>query len=102
MNLPTLFSRWCVIVGTLFASALAWCQISSPTAAAPMSLKGKTDQELLDLIRGPHSSLDGKPCETDSERKPSPLDRLWEMDPRDAAVAFAMDHISDSMKGMQL
>lgn len=67
-----------------------------------MSLKGKTDQELLDLVRGLHSSLDGEPCETDSERKPSPLDRLWEMDPRDAAVAFAMDHISDSMKGMQL
>jgi hypothetical protein len=41
---------------------------------------------------GGKNSIQDKRCETESERKPSPLDRLWEMDPRDAAVAFASDY----------
>jgi hypothetical protein len=85
------------IVLILLASSSAGTEASSLSSTAGESLKGKTDQELLDLVMGRENSSNKGPCDdkgTDSV-KGSPLDRLWEMDPRDAAVAFASDYAGD-------
>lgn len=79
---------------------------SNTTATAPptisTSLKGKTDQELIDLVTGHKSSVGQKKDAHDDNRvAPSPLDRLWEMDPRDAAIAFASDYAGENMKGIK-
>jgi len=67
----------------------------------PVSLKGKSNAELVQLITGATKPLVEKPpYDYDEDRvAPSPLDRLWEMDPRDAAVAFATDYISETARG---
>jgi len=66
-----------------------------------VSLKGKSNAELVQLVTGTTKPIVEKPPrEYDEDRvAPSPLDRLWEMDPRDAAVAFASDYISKTAQG---
>jgi hypothetical protein len=106
VKFPSLFCALRVAVAIVlvpFASSPARAEGSSPSPTAGESLRGKTDQELLDLVMGRTSSSNEKPCnEIEGDRlKTSPLDRLWEMDPRDAALAFATAYVSESMKGMK-
>jgi len=94
VKLPSLLSRSSFVIGALFASTFAWSQTSSPTAAPPVSLKGKSDQELVELIAGRKLPVPPDPEVGFVERiKPSPLDRLWEMPSAEAALAFAAETI---------
>ena len=72
------------------------------TPATLDSLKGKTDEELLQLVVGRKSSVDQQLSQEYEEDRVrfSSLDRLWEMDPRDAAVAFVSDYVSKEAKGL--
>lgn len=75
----------------------------SPDPVVAHSLKGKSDQELLDLVVGRKSSISQKLSdEYAADRvKFSSLDRLWEMPARDAAVAFVADYVSKEVKGIR-
>lgn len=77
---------------------------SAQPAAEPVTLKGKSNAELVQLITGSTKPLVEKPQpQYDEDRvAPSPLDALWEMDPRDAAVAFASQYISDNARPLEL
>jgi hypothetical protein len=87
----SLFSHSSLAVTALFASTHAEAQTASPTSDRSESLKGKTDQELVEIITGrklpPRETAGFK-----ESMKPSPLDRLWEMPPADAALAFVSDY----------
>jgi len=75
--------------------------ILSPAPLA--SLKGKSDAELLQIVTMRTDAIETKKeVYNEDQVTPSGLDRLWEMDPRDAALAFAQDYVSDSMKGLPL
>jgi hypothetical protein len=91
VKLASLFSRSLLAVTALFASTLAEAQTPSPTSSRPGSLKGKTDEELVEIIIGqklpPRETAGFK-----ESMKPSPLDRLWEMPAAEAALAFVSDN----------
>lgn len=93
VKLPSLFFRSLLAVSALFVSALARSETPSPTPGASISLKGKTDQELVELITGQKLPPPPDPAARFGERiKPSALDRLWEMPAAEAALAFVSDH----------
>lgn len=72
---------------------------SHPTAVS--SLREKTDAELLEFVAG-HRDSSGRYVsdENDDDRaRPSPLDRLWEMDPKEAALALVADHVIPHLRG---
>ena len=77
---------------------------SAQPTAAPGSLKGKSNAELVQLITGSTKPLVEKPQpQYDEDRvAPSPIDVLWEMDPRDAAVAFASQYIGQEARPLEL
>ncbi len=65
-------------------------------------MKGKSDSELLQLITGQKEPLTQRSDEHfDDQVKPSPLDRLWEMPARDAAVAFVTNYLSKDVTGLK-
>ena len=73
----------------------------SPSSDSSGSLKGKPDAELLQLITGEATPVTQRDDPNYDDRvKPSPLDALWEMDPREAAVAFVSAHKSKEVTGI--
>lgn len=100
------------LIGVAFVSCVSWmcsntttvrAQISpSPTATAAVpiseSLKGKSDEELLRLVVGPPDKKAETALPADRVEF-SPLDRLWEMAPRDAAIALLSDYVTKDVKG---
>lgn len=82
--------------------SLPECGSAQPNAART-SLKGKSDEELIALVTGENKSKT-QPSEywTPNRIRPSPLDKLWEMPPRDAALAFVSDYISKEVTGIKL
>jgi hypothetical protein len=71
------------------------------TRSATQSLKGKTDEELLHLVTGGRNdtqkkTIDGIRGDLVSS---SPLDRLWEMPSRQAALALASEYVEKEAKG---
>ncbi|HVF69984.1 MAG TPA: hypothetical protein VM940_00065 [Chthoniobacterales bacterium] len=79
------------LVAVLLAAVLSQAKSPSPTPTESTSLKEKTDQELVEIITGqklpPQEKADFKEA-----MKPSPLDRLWEMPPAEAALGFVSDN----------
>jgi hypothetical protein len=74
---------------------------SSPRPTAVSSLREKTDAELLEFVAG-HRDSSGRYVsdENDDDRaRPSPLDRLWEMDPKEAALALVTDFVNPRQRG---
>src|SRR5690348_6742253 len=72
------------------------------TPGSTESLKGKSDQELLDLVVG-SKSTDPQPHDEEYERyraKFSGLDRLWEMPSPDAALALVSDYVGKDITGI--
>lgn len=68
---------------------------------AVSSLKEKTDTELLEFVAG-HRDASSRYVtdENDDDRaRPSPLDRLWEMDPKEAALALVADFVAPLDRG---
>jgi hypothetical protein len=90
-----------VIVGSaVFVSVLCFSVVAAasdePKAAWP-SLKDKSNEELLALVVG-HTKTATENCAQDQVH-PSPLDRLWEMPPREAALALALEYLEKEAKG---
>jgi hypothetical protein len=67
-----------------------------PKAAWP-SLKDKSNEELLAFVVGHRQTAAGD-CPQDQVH-PSPLDRLWEMPPREAALTLASEYLEKEVKG---
>jgi hypothetical protein len=102
-----------VAVISVYTSLKIGAQAQIPPGATPTpsilspaplaSLKGKSDPELLQIVTMRTDAIETKKdVYNEDQVTPSGLDRLWEMDPRDAALAFARDYVSDSMKGLRL
>jgi hypothetical protein len=93
-----------VFIASPFAINPAIADQSATPSPAPVvsSLKDKSDTELLQLVTGqkePPSQRSDQPW--DDRVKPSPLDRLWEMPARDAAVAFVTDYLAKDVTGIK-
>jgi hypothetical protein len=70
---------------------------------ASASLKDRSDAELLQIVTASKAVVEPKQQVYDDDRVThSPLDRLWEMPPRDAAIAFATDHVGKEVTGAAL
>jgi hypothetical protein len=86
-----LLERFLIIIG-LLACSVVHAQSPRPSAAA--SLKDKTDTELLEFVSWTGAEKSAVSDETEGDRaKPSPLDRLWEIDPKEAALALVTDYV---------
>src|SRR4051812_30770667 len=74
---------------------------ASPPPSATSSLREKTDSELLEYVAGHRDSSSRYVSdENDDDRaRPSPLDRLWEMDPKEAALALVVDNVAPHDRG---
>ena len=84
----------------MFCSAFCFSLIASASAetkAAWPSLKDKSNEELLALVIG-HRKTGTEDCAED-QVQPSSLDRLWEMPPREAALALASEYLEKEVKG---
>jgi hypothetical protein len=70
--------------------------------SATTSLKDKTDAELLRFVLGRREEEKGFVSEDNigDRAQLSPLDRLWEMDPKEAALAIVADHVDLDQKGV--
>lgn len=67
-------------------------QSATPSPPTTSSLRDKNDTELFQLVTGQKEPITQRTdYDWDERVKPSPLDRLWEMPARDAAVAFVTD-----------
>jgi hypothetical protein len=90
-----------VLIGSaVFCSAFCLSLIASASAkpkAAWLSLKDKSNEELLALVIG-HRKTGTEDCAQD-QVPPSSLDRLWEMPPREAALALASEYLEKEVKG---
>ena len=89
-----------VLIGSaLFCAAFCFGLITSaspePKTAWP-SLKGKSNEELLALVIG-HKKARTEDCAQDQVQS-SPLDRLWETPPREAALALASEYLEKEVK----
>lgn len=73
----------------------------SPHPSATSSFREKSDSELLEFVAGHQDSSSRYVSdENDDDRaRPSPLDRLWEIDPKEAALTFVADHVSPRDRG---
>jgi hypothetical protein len=82
-----------------FAVSASEFVIASEPAA--QSLKGKTDNELLRLVIGGRNDEQRKRSEELREGfiQPSSLDPLWEMSPREAALALASECVDKVVRG---
>jgi hypothetical protein len=81
-------------IAAFLATTAAFADQSATPSPLPntSSLKGKSDTELFQLITGQKEPVTQRSDYSwDDRAKPSPLDRLWEMPARDAAVAFVTD-----------
>jgi hypothetical protein len=78
-----------------FLAPIAASTDQSATSSPPpttSSLREKSDTELFQLVTGQKEPVTQRSdYDWDERVKPSPLDRLWEMPARDAAVAFVTD-----------
>ena len=96
-----LFKAHCVVSRSLLGGIAVLLSLRStiadqpsptPPASIASSLKGKSDSELFQLVAGQKEPVTQRSdYDWDKRVKPSPLDRLWEMPARDAAVAFVTD-----------
>jgi hypothetical protein len=74
----------------------------TPNVPASNSLKEKSDTQLLQLITGTETPVTQRADPPYDDRViPSPLDRLWEMDPREAALAFVSDYVDKGITGVR-
>jgi hypothetical protein len=84
-------------------SAFADQSATLSPAQVASSLKDKSDTELLQLVTGQKEPLSQRSdYDWDNRVKPSPLDHLWEMPARDAAVAFVTDNLGKDLAGIKL
>src|SRR4051795_1618899 len=90
-----------VVVGLMFTVVVTTLVWPSPRPSATSSLRGKTDSELLEfVVRHQDPSSRYVSDENDDDRaRPSPLDQFWEMDSKEAALAFVTDHVSPHERG---
>jgi hypothetical protein len=88
-----------LVVAVITGIATAIKSSSRPTAVS--SQRHKTDAELLQFVAGHRDSSSRYVSdENDNDQaRPSPLDRLWEMDPREAALALVVDNVSPRDRG---
>lgn len=90
-----------VLIGSaLYCFGFCFSLIASTSAeskAAWPSLKDKSNEELLALVIG-HRKTAMEDCAQDHVQ-PSPLDRLWEMPPREAGLALASEYLEKEVKG---
>jgi hypothetical protein len=98
VKLRSLFSLSLIAIGNsavlLLTSFVADAQTPSPSLGIQASLKGKTDQELVELLTGRKLPAPPDPYINSKDRiDPSPLDRAWEMPPAEAALALVSDHM---------
>lgn len=93
---------WLLTAGVILNCNIAIAQSPSPPPSAISSLKEKTDAELLEFVAGKRDLTNLYVAyENDDDRaSPSPLDRFWEMDPKEAALAFVADNVSPREKGI--
>jgi hypothetical protein len=83
-----------VVLIALVANSVATGTIPS------QSLKGKTDEELLNLVcRGRNDTQKKQATDFPFSIDQAAMDRLWEMLPRDAALAFASEYVQKEAKG---
>jgi hypothetical protein len=87
-----------LILSCSFASA----QSPSRRPSATTSLKDKTDAELLEFVIGRREKADAYISgeNVDGCARPSRLDSLWEMDPKEAALALVADYVDQREKGI--
>jgi len=88
-----------LVVAGIAGTATVAKSASRPTAVS--SLRQKTDAELLEFVAGRRdlSSRYVSDENDDDRARPSPLDRLWEMDPKEAALALVADFVNPRQRG---
>src|SRR5437016_495084 len=90
-----------VIIETVVFVFVFCCSLIAPASAEPKaawpSLKDKSNEELLALVIG-HRKTKTEDCAQD-EVQPSSLDPLWEIPPREAALALASEYLEKEVKG---
>ncbi len=99
-----LFATGSTAILAIIAASTSLNFVLGQSPTAPSTLKGKTDAELAQLITGNTKPLveKSKPEYDEHRVAPSPLDPLWEMDPRDAAIAFASQQIDEHARPLEL
>jgi hypothetical protein len=90
------------LVAMAILACCASCEQSPASRpSAISSLKEKTDTELLEFVSWTGSEKSRVSDENEGDQaKPSPLDRLWEMDPKEAALVLVTDHVGQKGKGI--
>jgi hypothetical protein len=88
-----------LIVAAIAGVATVIKSSSRPTAVS--SLRHKTDAELLEFVAGRRDSSSRYVSdENDDDRaRSSPLDRLWEMEPKEAALVLVADFVNPRQRG---
>jgi hypothetical protein len=93
-----------VVCAVSLSSHRAFADQAVTASATPVtsSLKDKSDAELLVLVTGQKEPVTQRSdFDWDERVKPSPLDRLWEMPARDAAIAFVTDCAGKDASGIK-
>jgi hypothetical protein len=78
-------------------------RVLAKSKADPASLKDKSNEELLALVTGEKQPKTQSPEDFTGDRvRPSPLDEIWEMPAREAAIKFVSIYTSKDVTGVTL